>query len=76
MDDPAQDPDYLGNGGAYDPYQEQVGPGPYRPRAGDPYYGRRRVTDPYALQGDIYARPYPRARRYDPYWGGYQTPND
>jgi lipoprotein-anchoring transpeptidase ErfK/SrfK len=68
---------YGGYDGSYAPYQRGYPADPYRQPAYPPSYGngggwgRGRITDPYQLQGDIYARPYPYPRgRYDPY-GGY-----
>jgi lipoprotein-anchoring transpeptidase ErfK/SrfK len=73
FDDPSwQDGDSLGGGSIYDPYRGSYGNGGYRPSVPDPYYGRGRVTDPYRLQGDTYARPYPPGGGYNPYGGAYR----
>ena len=59
--------------GNADPYRQPAyPPSSYPPRyGGGGGWGRGPITDPYQLQGDIYARPYRYPRgRYDPY-GGY-----
>jgi len=58
--------------GAYDPYRGAYGSRPYGPQGTYPY-GRRRITNPYELQGDIYGRPYLQGRGYDPYGGYYRS---
>jgi lipoprotein-anchoring transpeptidase ErfK/SrfK len=77
LDDPSlQEPGGYGGYGGYDPYQGYQGgyaANPYRqPRTYPPSsgWGRGPVTDPYPLQGDVYARPYYPRGRYDPY-GAY-----